>query len=88
MRVATSLVLFACVLAGLAFKAAAQEQPMRGIVNVTGQLYRAQNGNTYTVFLVTPEGIIMSDPISRDFSRWLKAEFDAVVRPEDMIAPK
>jgi glyoxylase-like metal-dependent hydrolase (beta-lactamase superfamily II) len=26
------------------------------------------------VFLVTPEGIIMSDPINRDFARWLKAE--------------
>ena len=54
--------------------AAAQEAPQRGIVNVTGQLYRAQNNNHYTVFLVTPEGIIMSDPINRDFSRWLKAE--------------
>jgi glyoxylase-like metal-dependent hydrolase (beta-lactamase superfamily II) len=48
--------------------------PTRSIVNITGQLYRAQNNNHYTVFLVTPEGIIMSDPINRDFSRWLKAE--------------
>jgi len=54
--------------------AAAQQQPARGIVNVTGQLYRAQNDNHYTVFLVTPEGVIMSDPINRDFSRWLKNE--------------
>ena len=52
-----------------------QQAPQRGIVNITGQLYRAQNNNHYTVFLVTPEGIIMSDPINRDFSRWLKAEF-------------
>jgi glyoxylase-like metal-dependent hydrolase (beta-lactamase superfamily II) len=56
--------------------AAAQEQkpPTRAIVNITGQLYRAQNDNHYTVFLVTPAGIIMSDPINRDFSRWLKGE--------------
>jgi glyoxylase-like metal-dependent hydrolase (beta-lactamase superfamily II) len=54
--------------------AAAQQPPARGIVNVTGQLYRAQNNNHYTVFLVTPEGIIMSDPINRDFARWLKGE--------------
>jgi len=54
--------------------AAAQQQPARDIVNVTGQLYRAQNDNHYTVFLVTPEGVIMSDPINRDFSRWLKNE--------------
>jgi len=52
-----------------------QKPPQRGIVNVTGQLYRAQNDNHYTVFLVTPEGIIMSDPINRDFARWLKSEF-------------
>ena len=51
-----------------------QQAPTRAIVNVTGQLYRVQNNNHYTVFLVTPEGIIMSDPINRDFSRWLKAE--------------
>jgi glyoxylase-like metal-dependent hydrolase (beta-lactamase superfamily II) len=54
--------------------ARAQQQPMRSIVNITGQLYRAQNNNHYTVFLVTPDGIIMSDPINRDFGRWLKTE--------------
>jgi glyoxylase-like metal-dependent hydrolase (beta-lactamase superfamily II) len=55
--------------------AVAQQPPVpRGIVNITGQLYRAQNNNHYTVFLVTPEGVIMSDPINRDFARWLKNE--------------
>jgi glyoxylase-like metal-dependent hydrolase (beta-lactamase superfamily II) len=55
--------------------AVAQTAPVpRGIVNVTGQLYRAQNNNHYTVFLVTPEGIIMSDPINREFALWLKGE--------------
>ena len=52
----------------------AQQPPARAIVNLTGQLYRAQNNNHYTVFLVTPEGVIMSDPINRDFARWLKGE--------------
>jgi glyoxylase-like metal-dependent hydrolase (beta-lactamase superfamily II) len=60
---------------GLVSGAEAQQPPTRGIVNITGQLYRAQNNNHYTVFLVTPEGIIMSDPINRDFARWLKAEY-------------
>ncbi len=63
-------------LAGFVTSAFAQQKPpARGIVNITGQLYRAQNDNHYTVFLVTPEGIIMSDPINRDFARYLKAEF-------------
>jgi glyoxylase-like metal-dependent hydrolase (beta-lactamase superfamily II) len=66
------LALLALILTGSG--ARAQQPPARGIVNVTGQLYRAQNNNHYTVFLVTPEGVIMSDPINRDFARWLKAE--------------
>ena len=61
-------------LVALTTAAAAQQAPTRAIVNVTGQLYRAQNNNHYTVFLVTPEGVIMSDPINRDFGRWLKSE--------------
>src|SRR5688572_22082552 len=74
MRLTTCIVLSLCSLVGLVPSAEAQQPPQRGIVNVTGQLYRAQNDNHYTVFLVTPEGIIMSDPINRDFSRWLKGE--------------
>jgi glyoxylase-like metal-dependent hydrolase (beta-lactamase superfamily II) len=53
------------------------EGPTRSIVNVTGDLYLAQNNNHHTVFLVTDEGIIMSDPINRDFSTWLKGEMEA-----------
>ena len=75
MRLTTSVVLASCLLLGLVSGAQAQQPPTRGIVNITGQLYRAQNNNHYTVFLVTPEGIIMSDPINRDFARWLKAEY-------------
>ena len=74
MRFKISLVVALCSLAGLVSDVAAQP-PTRAIVNVTGQLYRAQNNNHYTVFLVTPDGIIMSDPINRDFARYLKAEF-------------
>jgi glyoxylase-like metal-dependent hydrolase (beta-lactamase superfamily II) len=74
----TRLVLILCSLVA-ATGASAQQQaaaqpPQRAIVHVTGQLYRAQNNNHYTVFLVTPDGVIMSDPINRDFGRWLKAE--------------
>lgn len=72
----TFLVIVIVALAAVATSAFAQQKPpARGIVNITGQLYRAQNDNHYTVFLVTPEGIIMSDPINRDFARYLKAEF-------------
>jgi glyoxylase-like metal-dependent hydrolase (beta-lactamase superfamily II) len=60
------------------------EGPTRDIVNITGDLYRAQNNNHHTVFLVTDEGIIISDPMSRDFATWLRGEmetrFDQPVR--------
>ena len=72
----TFLLVAVFTITGLVTDAFAQQKPpARGIVNITGQLYRAQNDNHYTVFLVTPEGIIMSDPINRDFARYLKSEF-------------
>jgi glyoxylase-like metal-dependent hydrolase (beta-lactamase superfamily II) len=76
MRLVTTLVLSLCLLFFAASTSAqpAAPAPQRGILNITGQLYRAQNNNHYTVFLVTAEGIIMSDPINRDFARWLKGE--------------
>jgi hypothetical protein len=36
--------------------------PAREIIPLTGDLYRARNGNWYTIFLVTRDGIILGDP--------------------------
>ncbi|MFP6829489.1 MAG: MBL fold metallo-hydrolase [Gammaproteobacteria bacterium] len=62
----------------------AAQEPTRAITNVTGDLYTVQNDAHNTVFLVTPEGFILTDPISTDFSVWLKAElaerYDVPVR--------
>ena len=58
-------------------RAGAARTPPREIVNVTGDLYRARNGGWYTVFLVTPDGIILGDPINKEFAPWLKSELDA-----------
>ena len=46
----------------------AAQEPPRAITNVTGDLYTVQNDAHNTGFLVTPEGIILTDPISTDFS--------------------
>jgi glyoxylase-like metal-dependent hydrolase (beta-lactamase superfamily II) len=71
----------ACAALGalLLFSAGAQppRTPQREIMRVNGDLYRARNGNWYTVFLVTPAGIILGDPINEDFSPWLERELDA-----------
>ncbi|MYF69046.1 MAG: MBL fold metallo-hydrolase, partial [Proteobacteria bacterium] len=57
--------------------ALAQDEPFREIVNITGDLYRATNNAHHNVFLVTEEGIILTDPIGTDFATWLRAEPDA-----------
>jgi len=48
--------------------------PSREIINIKGDLYRARNNNYFSIFLVTPEGIILADPINADFATWLKGE--------------
>jgi glyoxylase-like metal-dependent hydrolase (beta-lactamase superfamily II) len=48
----------------------------RQIVQIAGDVYRANNGNWWAVFMVTPEGIILGDPINLQFSTWLKGELD------------
>ncbi len=60
--------LFFC---GISF---AQADAKRSITKIAGDLYRFQNNFHYSVFLVTSEGIIVTDPINADTARWLKAE--------------
>lgn len=57
-----------------AAQAQAQDAPKREIVQISGDLYRFQNKFHYSVFLVTPEGVIVTDPIDADAARWLKSE--------------
>lgn len=48
--------------------------PTRAISQIAGDLYRFQNGGHYSVFLVTPSGVIVTDPINTAAARWLKEE--------------
>jgi glyoxylase-like metal-dependent hydrolase (beta-lactamase superfamily II) len=50
--------------------------PAREIIQIAPDLYRAHDGNWYTIFLVTPAGIVLGDPINLNFARWLKTELD------------
>lgn len=50
------------------------QQPPREITQVTGNLYRFRNASHFSVFLVTPEGIIATDPIDSEAAKWLKQE--------------
>jgi len=52
----------------------AEEVSNKKISRIAGDLYRFQNKFHYSVFLVTPEGIIVTDPITSNAAKWLKAE--------------
>lgn len=61
------------------------QESTRGITHVTGDLYQVYDeNNTFTAFLVTPDGIILTDPIGTHTATWLKAElasrFDVPVK--------
>ena len=57
-----------------AFAQQPQGPPVRTITRLTGDLYRVQNNDHYTVFLVTPAGIILADPINVEAAIWIKAQ--------------
>jgi glyoxylase-like metal-dependent hydrolase (beta-lactamase superfamily II) len=64
----------------LGFSQLASGQPpgaQREIVHVAGDVYRANNGNWWTIFMVTPDGIVLGDPINPPFAAWLASELDA-----------
>ncbi|MFB3122030.1 MAG: MBL fold metallo-hydrolase, partial [Candidatus Binatia bacterium] len=52
----------------------AQKTPTREITAIAGDLYRVRNNFHFSVFLVTPAGIIVTDPIDVEAARWLKEE--------------
>jgi len=56
------------------FASSALAQPQREITRISSDLYRFRNAGHFSVFLVTPAGIIATDPIDADAARWLKAE--------------
>jgi glyoxylase-like metal-dependent hydrolase (beta-lactamase superfamily II) len=51
-----------------------QEAPKRVITNIKGDLYRFQNNFHTSVFLVTPDGVVVTDPIDADAAAWFKAQ--------------
>ncbi|MBM3602058.1 MAG: MBL fold metallo-hydrolase [Alphaproteobacteria bacterium] len=52
----------------------AQQAPVREISKIAGEVYRFRNNNHYSVFAVTPAGVIATDPINAGAAQWLKEE--------------
>ena len=75
MKPAVSRVIAAVFLAAaLLAPGALHAQAKRAITRIAGDLYRFQNKFHYSVFLVTPDGVIVTDPINKEAATWLKAE--------------
>jgi len=65
--------------------AASAQQGEREIGHLNGDVYWARDFDLHlSTFMVTPEGIVLADPIGEDFAKWLKAElaerFDVPVK--------
>jgi glyoxylase-like metal-dependent hydrolase (beta-lactamase superfamily II) len=58
--------------AGQALPSAAN--PVREITKIAGEVYRFRNNNHYSIFIVTSDGIITTDPINKSTAEWLKGE--------------
>ncbi len=63
-------IIWSLLIASIGF--AQQGEAQRGVTNIAGDLYRFQNNFHYSVFLVTSEGIIVTDPINAEAAQALK----------------
>ena len=73
MQTFTRLVMLAVLIVIGAGTAQAQSgDTKRAITQIAGDLYRFQNNFHYSVFLVTPEGVIVTDPINAEAAAWLR----------------
>jgi len=52
----------------------AQQADVRAITHVAGDVYRFQNNGHFSVFMVTTDGVVATDPISPQAAAWLNAE--------------
>ena len=50
--------------------------PRHEITHLTGDLYRFRQIRDFGMFLVTPDGIIVVDPMNTEMATWLKTELD------------
>jgi glyoxylase-like metal-dependent hydrolase (beta-lactamase superfamily II) len=57
-------------------KETVEDRPPRWIERVSGDIYLFHQGFWNSLFVVTPEGVILVDPLSVDGGQWLKAEIE------------
>jgi len=70
MKIRIAILLALC----MAFSLVQAQEAKRSITQVTGDVYRFQNNFHVNVFVITGEGVVVTDPIDADAALWLTAE--------------
>ena len=52
------------------------QEPVREVSKVSGDVYRFVNNNHRSVFIITGNGVVVTDPINTEAATWLKAEIE------------
>ena len=66
------------VILTLAASSAFAQDVKREITRVTDDVYRFQNRFHVNMFVVTGDGVVVTDPINQEAARWLKAEIGKI----------
>ena len=59
---------------GIAAVPAVAQEPTRAISEIAGDVYRFQNNFHFSMFVVTTDGIVVTDPINAEAATWLEGE--------------
>ena len=62
----------------MAFSLVQAQEAKRSITRVAGDVYRFQNNFHVNVFVITGEGVVVTDPIDADAVLWLAAEIASI----------
>ncbi len=66
--------LMALTLLGMTSLPGWAQDPERAITQITGDVYRFQNQFHYSIFVITGDGVVMTDPINAEAADWLVGE--------------
>jgi len=73
-RTITAAALTAAAITWMGTLPALAQEPKREITNIAGDVWRFQNNFHFSVFVVTAEGVVVTDPINADVAAWVDAE--------------
>ena len=65
---------FLALALALSFNLSLAQDAKRSITNVKGDVYRFQNNFHVNMFVITDDGVVVTDPIDADAADWLTAE--------------